>query len=356
MPRHGRLADDACSLGTDPRTDPRVVEALRPFGLHQQQPPITTTTQSPRAEQLEYIRSAEASFQAVFSAWVDGVSAVDGVQNRTQTLTGLDSNELPLYIHRPAANHGPLPCVIHLHGGGMTLLTAAEPVFAHLRDELAATGLVVIGVEFRNAGGQLGDNPYPAGLNDCVAAVRWAAAHLDEIGASHIVVAGESGGGNLTLATAIRAKREGWVHEISGVYAQCPYISDAYDAKPDDLESMRENDNYFINSALFAVIAEVYDPGSHYADDPACWPLRATIDNLARLPPHVVSVNELDPLRDEGLAMYRKLRQSGVPAVGRVVAGTCHGGDLLLPAAIPDVHAASVRDLSGFAAAVAPDA
>jgi len=352
MPAPGRLADDGCSLETDPRTDPRIVDALRPFGLHQQQPDISITPASPRGEQLDYIRDTEAAFQTVFGAWTDGVSAVDGVQSSQERIVGMDGNEVPLYIHRPVAAPGPLPCVVHLHGGGMTLLSATDTVYAHLRNELAGNGLVVVGVEFRNAGGKLGDHPYPAGLNDCVSAIRWASAHLDELGASHVVIAGESGGGNLVLAAAIRAKREGWLDEIAGVYAQCPFVSNAYVDKPDYLQSMRENDGYFINSVLFALLAEVYDPGSKNADDPACWPLRAADDDLIGLPPHVVSVNELDPLRDEGLAMYRKLCRAGVSTTGRIVAGTPHGGDLLLPAAIPDVHAASVRDLSGFAASV----
>jgi acetyl esterase/lipase len=61
------------------------------------------------------------------------------------------------------------------------------------------------------------------------------------------------------------------------------------------------------------------------------------------------SVNELDPLRDEGLLYYRPLVHAGVPAVGRMVAGTCHAGDLLLPSAMPEVYEASMRDVSGFA-------
>jgi acetyl esterase len=354
MSLHGRLADPSRSLGTDSRTDPRVVAALKPFGLDAHQDPIAVTAASARGVQLEFIREAEAGFQAVFGAWADGTAPIDGVEATQTTIVGVDGNNVELYIHRPTSTTGPVPCVVHLHGGGMTLLMATEPVFIHLRNELAATGVVVIGVEFRNAGGKLGDHPFPAGLNDCVSAVRWAAANLAELGASHVVIAGESGGGNLTLATAIKAKREGWLGEIAGVYSQCPYISNAYDEKPDELASLRENDNYFINCALFAVIAEVYDPGAHNADDPVCWPLRATAEDLEGLPPHVVSVNELDPLRDEGLAMYRKLCHAGVDTVGRLVAGTCHGGDLLLPAAIPDVHAASVRDLSSFAVSVAP--
>ena len=72
------------------------------------------------------------------------------------------------------------------------------------------------------------------------------------------------------------------------------------------------------------------------------------------MPPHVISVNELDPLRDEGLLYYRRLLAAGVSAVGRIVAGTCHGGDMMFPHAMPDVLAATVRDISGFARSLTP--
>jgi acetyl esterase/lipase len=60
-------------------------------------------------------------------------------------------------------------------------------------------------------------------------------------------------------------------------------------------------------------------------------------------------VNELDPLRDEGLRYYRSLLRAGVPTLGRIVAGTCHAGDMMTPGEMPDVYAATVRDISGFA-------
>jgi acetyl esterase len=71
------------------------------------------------------------------------------------------------------------------------------------------------------------------------------------------------------------------------------------------------------------------------------------------LPPHVIAVNELDPLRDEGLVYYRLLVRAGVSAVGRIVAGTCHGGNLLMAGYMPEVFAASLRDINGFAKSVA---
>jgi acetyl esterase/lipase len=143
------------------------------------------------------------------------------------------------------------------------------------------------------------------------------------------------------------------VNEIAGIYAQCPYISNRWLEQPEDLPSLKENDAYFISCLELALLGSLYDPDNSHASDTACWPLEATFDELTGLPPQVISVNELDPLRDEGLIYYRRLLRAGVPAVGRMVAGTCHGGDLLLPGVMPDVFESSMRDVSGFAKAVA---
>jgi acetyl esterase/lipase len=231
----------------------------------------------------------------------------------------------------------------------MAIGAAADFGYMMLREYLAATGVVVVGVEFRNSGGRLGPYPFPAGLNDCAAATRWVAANRAELGISHMIVSGESGGGNLTLTLSHKAKREGWLPEIAGFYAQCPYISNRWLEDCDDLPSLKENDEYFISLQQLAILGSLYDPTNSHAADATCWALTATDEELSGMPPHVISVNELDPLRDEGLAYYRRLVRVGVPAVGRMVLGTCHGGDLMFPAAMPDVFAASMRDVSGFA-------
>jgi acetyl esterase len=242
-----------------------------------------------------------------------------------------------------------LPGLVHLHGGGMAIGSATDLVYARGREYLAGTGLVVVGVEFRNSAGKLGPHPYPAGLNDCAAGVRWTYANRSDLGITHLIVGGESGGGNLTLTVAHKAKREGWIHEIAGLYAQCPYISNRWHDVPDELPSLRECDGYFIGLQQLALSGSIYDPTGEYSRDATCFAGVATQDDMAGLPPHVISVNELDPLRDEGLDYYRRLLRAGVPTVGRVVAGTCHGGDLLLPGVMPEVYAASMRDVSGFA-------
>ena len=92
-----------------------------------------------------------------------------------------------------------------------------------------------------------------------------------------------------------------------------------------------------------------YDPGNANRDEPTCWPYRATAADLAGLPPHVIVVNELDPLRDEGLAYHRKLLANGVSSVGKINLGLCHVGEILFRAAMPDVYLDAVRNVTGFA-------
>jgi acetyl esterase/lipase len=223
------------------------------------------------------------------------------------------------------------------------------------RNTIAAMGMVVVGVEFRNGGGKLGNHPFPAGLNDCASAVQWTFANRSELDISTITISGESGGGNLSIATTLKAKQEGWVDQIDGVYAFCPYISGAYREQPAELPSLRENDGYLLASSSMQIMVKVYDPESKHTANPLAWPLQATPEDLAGLPPHTISMNELDPLRDEGIAFLRKLQEANVSAVGRVVLGTSHAGDLSMPDIVPDIYQDSARSLYGFATSLKRD-
>lgn len=337
------------ALKDDPRADPRMLAAMAPIGLSEPPPPSPVTIESSLEELLEYCSMAEAGFDMLFSSLAVDLPPVEGVARSVQVIRGIDGNDVTLFIHQPAKRDGSLPGIVHLHGGGMVLLEAAGDGYVRWRDELAATGLVVVGVEFRNGGGKHGPFPFPAGLNDCTSALQWVNDNKTELGVSKVVVSGESGGGNLTLATTLKANRDGRIGQIDGVYAQCPYISNAYASPVPELTSLFENDGYFLSCTDMGVLARIYDPELQNATNPLAWPLHAGDDDLRGLPPHVISVNQLDPLRDEGLAYYRKLLDAGVSAVSRTVNGTCHAGDCIFRAAIPDVYLATIRDIKGFA-------
>jgi acetyl esterase/lipase len=210
---------------------------------------------------------------------------------------------------------------------------------------------MVIGVDFRNGGGRRGAHSFPVGLHDCADAVRWIAERREELGVGKIVLSGESGGGNLTLAVALLANREGWIGEIAGVYAQCPYIGgpELHRDPTDDFISLTENDGYGMARTQVQIMAEIYDPNAVHRTDPVCWPSQAKVEDLVGLPPHFIQTDELDPLRDEGIDYYRRLRSAGVSAIGMNLTGIPHAGAVLYATAIPDVADAIVSSIAGFA-------
>jgi len=333
----------------DPRADPRMVAAMDPFGLGLNPGPSPVDSNTHIDALLEYVGEAEAGFEMLFGMLAADQPPVQGVTRTVEVIRGIDGNDITLFVHRPTDVRGPLPGLLHLHGGGMVLLEAAGAGYATWRDDLAAAGFVVVGVEFRNGGGKHGPYPFPAGLNDCTSALRWMAANKAHLGVSKIVVSGESGGGNLTLATTLRANRDGDIGAIDGVYAQCPYISGAYATQLPELTSLYENDGYFLACDQLGALAKVYDPSGENAGNPLAWPYHASPADLAGLPPHVISVNQLDPLRDEGIAYYRMLVDAGVSAMSRTVNGTCHAGDCIFRAAMPDAYYSTIRDIKSFA-------
>jgi acetyl esterase/lipase len=336
------------NLRDDPRADPRMIAAMAQLGMDLAPPPSPVTAASPMVDILDSLGVAEAGAQMMFGMFLPATEP-PGVTSTVEAITGVDGNGITLYIHRPDGATAPLPCVVHTHGGGMAILQASDPGFVVWRDALAAAGLVVVGVEFRNSAGALGPCPFPAGLNDCASAAQWVIANRDELGVSTVIISGESGGGNLSIATALKANQEGWIDGIAGVYAQCPYISGAYGDPPAELTSLFENDKYFLDIENMGAMAKTYDPDGTNATNPLAWPMHAGPSDLEGLPPHVISVNELDPLRDEGLVYLRKLLHAGVSAVGRTVNGTCHAGDTIFADAMPDVFDATIRDIKGFA-------
>lgn len=219
----GRLGDPTLELGSDPRSDPRMVAAFSPYGLAVCAPALPVDRSSLLEELLAVATATEQGFDGLFGVLSAGVPAAEGVQSRTEVIKGVDGNDITLYADRPVEATGPLPGLLHLHGGGMAILKANSS--AMYRSRLAGRGAVVIGVEFRNAAGELGPHPFPAGLNDCTSALDWMHDRRAELGLSSIVITGESGGGNLSLATTLKAKRDGHLDRIDGVYAQVPLAS-----------------------------------------------------------------------------------------------------------------------------------
>jgi acetyl esterase len=349
----GRLSDPNMNLLTDPRLDPRIAAAVAEAG------DIADAlgdlkVDAPFAECLDYCFKFEQAAALAHPLMEAAMPAFDGIESWEEQIAGVDGNAITLYIDRPGPDmtgsaSTPTPGILHLHGGGMVTLAASDPSYIRWRKELAQKGLVVVGVEFRNGGGRLGNHPFPAGLNDCASALRWMDANRESLGISNLVVSGESGGGNLTLATALKAKREGYLDCIQGVYALCPYISGVYANPPEELLSLQENDGYTLSCQMMGALARVYDPDQQNRSNPLAWPYFASVEDLAGLPPHVISVNELDPLRDEGLVYFRKLLAAGNAVTARQIPGTNHAADTTYADIAPEHYHETQRSICSFA-------
>jgi acetyl esterase/lipase len=340
----------AHDVAGDPRIDPRIKALLAAI------PPLPVADVGSRDVLL-----AEASTPAalegaeVFRSFMDLCDTEEaapsaGLRVHTEhAVSSPDGTTVNLQVIRPDTDET-VPCIYYIHGGGMTNLSCFDGMYRGWGKLIAANGVAVVMVDFRNAVSPSSVPevaPYPAGLNDCISGFHWTVAHADHLGIDpgRIVIAGESGGGNLTLATGMSLLRAGHIDQVKGLYALCPYIAGRW--PQDRLPSSTQNEGILLslhsNRGAMGYGIEAFEAG-----DPLAWPLFATVEDVTGLPPVVINVNECDPLRDEGVEFYRLLMQAGVPARCRMQMGTMHGTEIFT-IACPDVSRDTARDIAAFA-------
>ena len=339
-------------IAGDRRLDPRVKRALRNV-------PVTSLGDIDSRERLlEISNSPKAiALREKMDALYDTLDTEDVASSEGLTITthdvvsAPDGNTITIRFVRPDGDE-PIPCVYYIHGGGMQNGTAFGAMYRVWARVLAAEGVAVAMVDFRNCvtpSSVPEVEPFPAGLNDCVSGLKWVVSQADELGIDtrRVVVAGESGGGNLTLATGMKLLRDGDIGLVSGLYALCPYIAGRW--PQDQFPSSVENEGILLN--LHHNRGAVAYGLEHFeAENPLAWPAFATVDDVAGLPRTFISVNEADPLRDEGVDFYRLLLEAGVAAQCRTVMGTSHGMDVFT-AVLPDVSRETAASIARFASA-----
>jgi acetyl esterase len=259
-----------------------------------------------------------------------------------------DGNTINIQFIRPD-NADILPCVYYIHGGGMTTMSCYDGNYKAWGRIMAAQGVAVAMVDFRNAlvpSSAPEVAPYPSGLNDCVSGVKWVSANSDllSIDSSKIIVSGDSGGGNLALATGLRLKQDGDYGLIAGIYALCPYIAGQWPTA--ESSSSTENNGILLDLHNNQGVM-IYGIQEFTKRNPLAWPGFATVDDVRGLVPTVISVNECDPLRDEGVNFYRLLMQAGVNASCRQVMGTIHAIEVF-PIACPDISRETASSIAHF--------
>lgn len=337
-------------MAQDPRIDPRIKAIFAALDLPSGQGDVAdrdVLLKESSSREAVAARTLLESFMNQLDTEEVAPSAGLGVTEHRIT-SRPDGNQINLRLIRPVDVDDPA-CVYYIHGGGMAALSCYDGNYRAWGRIIAAQGVAVAMIDFRNCISPSSVPevaPYPAGLDDCVSGLEWVAANAASLGidGSRIVVAGESGGGNLTLATGLRLKREGKLGLIKGLFALCPYIAGSWPRN--DLPSSTENNGLLLdlhnNRGAMGYGIEELEKGN-----PLAWPLFASPDDVKGLVPTVISVNECDPLRDEGIEFYRLLLRAGVPATCRQVMGTIHGTEVF-PIACPDISRATAAAIAAF--------
>ena len=255
---------------------------------------------------------ARSAFRALAVGARPAASVVP-VRTVEDTVLPGPAGELAARVYRPDAE-GPLPTVVLFHGGGWVIgdLDTHDNMARSICRDCEA---VVLSVDYRLAP----EAPFPAAVEDAVAATRWAAEHLDELGGSdRLAVAGDSAGGNLAAVVA-QQLRDADGPELAAQLLVYP----ATDVLGDYASRTENAEGYFLDLPTMAWFIGHYAADAAHHGDPRLSPFRAS--SLEGLPPAVVVTAELDPLRDEGEAYADALQAAGVQVEQRRFDGMIHG-------------------------------
>jgi len=224
---------------------------------------------------------------------------------------------IPLRVYRPpgVSDSRRLPVLVYFHGGGW-VIGDLETHDVLCRQLTAEAGVSVIAVDYRLAP----EHKFPAAADDAWAATRWIATHAAELGvdADRLAVGGDSAGGNLAAVVALLAREAGGprialqilLYPVTDLVSESQSYADLADGYMLTRDSMR-----WFRAQYLAK-----------EQDAADWrvsPLRAP--SLAGLPPALVVTAGYDPLRDEGEAYARRLREAGVSVDAVSFGGMIHG-------------------------------
>lgn len=252
-------------------------------------------------------RAATARFRGLYGAGPD-VGEVTDVQ-----IPAHDGGSFRVRIIVPTTRAGAI--ILYLHGGGWMLEDLEG--FDTLGRQLAQkSGAVVVLAEYRKAP----EHPFPVPVEDAWTALRWTAAHAEELtfGGVPLFVAGDSASGNLAAVVARRSRDCGGP-QLAGQILVYP-LTDGDLSRP----SYREEENQtLLTTAAVAWFTAHYVPEPSDRTDPDFAPMLA--DSLAGLPPALIITGEHDVLRDEGEAYAHRLRADGVAVDHRRWPGQMHG-------------------------------
>ena len=268
------------------------------------------------------------TFQERRGRWEEVYTRISPVPHGTVTAPtgahGIDGE----WVSGPGVSSNRERPIFYLHGGDFTAGTA--PAYRGLAARLsAAAGRPVLTVDYRHAP----EDPFPAALDDCVAAWRWLV-HDQDAAPDRIVMVGDSAGGNLVVATMLRLRNEG---EALPAAAVC--ISPVFDLAltGESVEARAERDPCILPESLRLCSAAYLGKGD--PTNPLASPLYA---NLTGLPPLLLQFGSEEMLRDDSVRLGQKATAAGVDVSLEEAEGMIHVWHLFADR-LPEARAAIER-------------
>lgn len=256
--------------------------------------------------------------------------AVHQVEDRIIAGAG---GELPIRIYRPQA-HGILPIIVYFHGGGW-VLADLDTYDSSARALANASGAIVVSAHYRQAP----EHKFPAAHDDAFAAYLWTLANAEYLQGdpARVAVAGESAGGNLAAAVAIRARDEriqqplhqALIYPVVNCAFDTPSQQQHYDAQP-------------LSTPMLSWFYEKYLSTPADGANPLFSILRTP--DLSGLAPATVITADIDPLRSEGEAYAQRLQHAGVAVDYRNYEGVTH--EFFGMSAVVDLAYAAVQQVT----------
>jgi acetyl esterase len=230
-----------------------------------------------------------------------------------KTIPGLTS-DLPIRIYRPS-NEPDLPALVFFHGGGWVLnfLDIYEPA---LRKVANLGKFVIIAVQYQKSP----EHPFPTPFNDCYATLDWVVKNTKKLGIdpTSIGVGGDSAGGNLASAVALKARDEKLVNLAFQLL-----IYPCNDNKMKYQSATEHAEGYGLTTKSMLWFWEQYLKNNQDHTNPYAVP--AIASSLSDLPPAIVLASQYDPLTDDAKSYYQRLLTDGVRAIYKEYPGQIHG-------------------------------
>jgi acetyl esterase/lipase len=239
--------------------------------------------------------------------------------------------DVTVRVYRPKRPQPAAPAVFFIHGGGMYLgdLDYEHATAVKICEELEA---LVVSTGYRKAP----EHPHPAQVEDCYAALSWMSdnATLLDIDIDRLAIFGGSAGGNLALATALKARDLGGP-ALSYVMALYPMVDHRNATPPADKGSAVGPWDREVNAEAWAWFLAGQEPDGYAA------PLHA--QDLSGLPPTFIDVGTADLFLDEDLALTQRLLAAGVSTELHVYPGVYHAAEHFAPDAEVACHMWAAR-------------